>query len=534
MSTVQLPSSGAESAPLHPAIVGVQRDHADRFCLALFLLLGIALMATNRWFGAVDDEVAIIDRAAQPVSHTVRMFLSGVGEHEHPPLWDLILHGWLRITDGRLELLRLLPVAFYLLGAWGLAKAARRLGGAKSQMLTAAVIVLWPYGFHFGRLAAWYSFSFFLVAMLTWAYLNYINRRTATAWTGVFIAALALVYCNYFGWALLLCIALDSVWVNRASFWGALKSLALTAGLMAVAYLPVAAAFLREARVGSKIGFSLQGAFVTSTYNLYALCASESVAPWVWIPGIIAGCAICIALGATLIASPPAAKRLLIYFICLLLTLTFLGVISTKRIMLMGPWLLLPVAVALGTLSAGRLRQVLVAALVVIGSIGWYGIFARDLYAAPRWAEPWRQVAQQAAGVVQGGGIAIGDNPSFFFYLTYLLPPPNPRNHAFEGLLPYSVHRKSVYTPQKWLESGRPLGNKVIFTKGVHYGMNEAPIGDSERWLDQNCELTSDDRYVRELGKKWKDAYSPQAAQPVWRVEVRQYACRLEKAAQKH
>lgn len=531
MSIVQPPNRDAE--PQRPSVITTKGDHAGRFCLILFLLLGISLMATNRWLGAVDDEVAIIDRAAQPVSHTVGLFLSGVGEHEHPPLWDLILHGWLRLTEGRLELLRLLPVTFYLLGAWGLSKAARHLGGAKSQMWAAGVIAIWPYGFHFGRLAAWYAFSFFLVSMLTWAYLNYADERTLRAWAGTFIAALALVYCNYFGWALLGCLAVDFVWRNRAFLWQAVKTLAFTGALLTLAYLPVAAAFLREARVGSKIGLSLDSFFLALSYNLYALCVSESVAPWIWIPGVIAGSAICVALLATLAGSSPAAKRVLIYFIVLLLTLTFLGVISTKRIMLIGPWLLLPVAVALGTITAGKLRQALLAALAVIAAIGWYGIFARNLYAAPRWAEPWQAVARRAADVVRGGGVAIGDNPSFFFYLTYFLPLPDPQNHSFDGLLPYSVHRASVYTPEQWRQANRPVGDAVIFAKGVHYGLDEAPIAEAESWLDRNCELLGDDRYVRELGKKWKDAYSPQAAQPAWRVEVREYACRQEQAAQK-
>ncbi|HZP34546.1 MAG TPA: hypothetical protein VFB23_14405 [Candidatus Acidoferrales bacterium] len=65
-----------------------------------FVVLGLALFLTNRWFPAVDDECAIIDRAAQPLLQIVRLYVLGYGEHEHPPLYDLILHGWLRLTDG--------------------------------------------------------------------------------------------------------------------------------------------------------------------------------------------------------------------------------------------------------------------------------------------------------------------------------------------------------------------------------------------------------------------------------------------------
>src|SRR5579862_2527591 len=70
--------------------------------LSLFLLpaLAVSLIATNRWFTVIDDEAFIIDRAAKPARQTIQLFLSGVGEHQHPPLYDLILHGWLRFTNG--------------------------------------------------------------------------------------------------------------------------------------------------------------------------------------------------------------------------------------------------------------------------------------------------------------------------------------------------------------------------------------------------------------------------------------------------
>jgi len=144
--------------------------------------LAVAMLATNRWFMAVDDECAIVDRAAKPVAQTVQLFLRGLGKHEHPPLYDLLLHGWLRLTGGDMWLLRLPSVFFYVLGVWALAKAAKLLGGRHAQIGTFFLAALWPYGFHFGRLAAWYSFSFFLVASLTLAYLKYADQPAADGW----------------------------------------------------------------------------------------------------------------------------------------------------------------------------------------------------------------------------------------------------------------------------------------------------------------------------------------------------------------
>jgi uncharacterized membrane protein len=133
------------------------------------LALGVALMATNHWFTEVDDECAIIDLAAPPVSRTLAAYLHGTGLHEHPPLYDIVLHGWLRLTGGNIHLLRLPSICFYLLGAWILGEVAKRLGGARSQFWALAIVALWPFGFHFGRLTTWYSFCFLLVSVLTLA-----------------------------------------------------------------------------------------------------------------------------------------------------------------------------------------------------------------------------------------------------------------------------------------------------------------------------------------------------------------------------
>ncbi len=78
--------------------------------LAIF---GAVLMATNPWFTAVDDEVVITDVAAKPALKTIQVFLGGTGQHEHPPLSDLVLHAWLWLTDGNLHWLRL-PVRNFL------------------------------------------------------------------------------------------------------------------------------------------------------------------------------------------------------------------------------------------------------------------------------------------------------------------------------------------------------------------------------------------------------------------------------------
>jgi hypothetical protein len=172
-------------------------------------------------------------------------------------------------------------------------------------------------------------------------------------------------------------------------------------------------------------------------------------------------------------------------------------------------------------------RRLTVLSLIVVSGIGWYGVFARTHYAAPRWLEPWNEVAHEAASVARSGGIVIGNNPSFFFYLTYLLPDGDqpPAVSRFPGLLPAATRRDRVYDPQQWLTAGERLGPTVFLVKGLHYGTPEAPTDEAERYLDNHCKLTNVEKKVYDPGAAWKARFAPDTGQIPWRIQLRSYSC---------
>jgi hypothetical protein len=99
--------------PQYTEIIPPRASFARRFgsearIAAALVALGAILMASNPWFTPVDDEIAIINVAARPAWATMKLFLSGGGQHEHPPLSDLLLHEWLWLSNGNIQLLRLL------------------------------------------------------------------------------------------------------------------------------------------------------------------------------------------------------------------------------------------------------------------------------------------------------------------------------------------------------------------------------------------------------------------------------------------
>jgi hypothetical protein len=493
----------------------------------LLFLLGASLLLTNRWFPAVDDECAIIDRAAQPILQTIRLYLHGGGEHEHPPLYDLIVHGWLRVTGGQQHLLRLPAIMFYVAGAWVLASTAKRQAGNTARIYTLLLIVLWPYGFHFGRLASWYSFCFFLIALATWNYLRYVESPYFGNWVRLMACLLLLLYSNYFAWALVGCFALDFIIENRRMPFSHWTGLVGTSLLLLAAYIPIARAFLWELHTGIRPSGHIVSLFLTGIYNLYSIFVSESVAPWFWALGLPVGAAIAISLLVTFSSAPPGAKRFLLYFAGLLTIMALLGVANTKRMLFISPWLILPMAVALVHSQRRYARRIVFAALLFIAAAGWYGIFSRKLYAAPHWVEPWETIAQNTANVTRNGGIVIGNNPSFFFYLTYALAPSGNENvRDFSGLLPDSTRRPNVYSAPQWIETGRPLAPRMILVKGPHFQIPSAPMDNAEKWLNERCMLRNSLRMVHDPGAELKERFAAQTGQTPWRIEIVTYECR--------
>ena len=486
----------------------------------------MALLVTDRWFTEIDDEIAIIDRAARPVRETIQMFLQGNGQHEHPPLYDILLHGWLRITNGNQHLLRLPSIIFYVLGAWVLAAAARRLGGDSSRNWVLLLLAVWPFGFHFGRLATWYSFCFFLVSLLTLIYLRFVEQPTAMNWLWLVTTSLALTYANYFGWAFLACLAFDYIFRNRGTSKHYLWPVAITFALLLFAYIPLFRVLLKEVRFGMGVNGVGFGTILGAIFNIYILFVSESVAPWFWYLGIPAGIAVMTCLILAFVTSARVERKFMAYFFALFLFMTVSGIMEPKRLLFISPWLVMSIGVALGTLRMALIRRVLVISLAIPAAIGWFGICARNLYAAPRWVEPWPQIARQSALVVQGNGIVIGNNPSFFFYLTYSLHAEGQHgNGQFAGFLPSSVRVPGIYDAGQWVAANRPTARTVELVKGVHYSISATPTQEAEVWLGQHCNLQGVEREIPDPGVAWKRRYAPQIDQPDWRVEVRTYAC---------
>ena len=492
------------------------------------LLLGIGLVTTNRSVTFIEDEATILDLATRPVRQTLAQFSSGqTTPYSHPPLFDLLLHFWLRWTGGSFDYLRIPSILLFLAGLFLLGRAGRHLTGRSGGSAVTWVGALWPYGFHFGRLAVWYSCSFFLVSGLTLAYLKYAEERTTARWTAMFLFSLGLIWTSYLGWAILACLVIDLILRSRSakSPWG-IKMLAGTAALLVVAFLPALPAFRYSLGSDMKVPRHALSIAANAAFTAYSTFVSESVAPWHWALSIPA--AIGMLLCAVLVVwfSPSSARRFVFYAASLMAVMAFVGILNTKRVMILTPWILLPIGVAIEAAKPRWATFSLAAALFAIGGIGWYGIYARRYYSAPRFLEPWQDVAADTAGQIRNGATVIADHPSFRLYLTYdLQAPRQPGPWRFEGLVPDPVPYPNVFLPEGWVAAGYPINRKMILIRGGNDPGGNMPIDEAARHLDQACSSISSRLRMRDDGYKWKQRFFPELGEPLWRIEIREYEC---------
>jgi len=499
----------------------------------LLLVLAAALLYTNPRFTFIDDETHILKLAAQPAG----VFFSSLGAllraHEHPPLYDLFLHGWLRLTGGAMAWLRLPSIVFFVAGLFCLSRAAQLLAGPQSARALLWLGLLWPYGFHFGRLAAWYSFVFLLISALTWAYLRHAaalhggQSRTVcrAAWTRVCLLGLALVYANYLGWALLFLLAVDD-WLRHRAQPGTVKRLLVTAVIFIAAYAPLWPAFWHELSVGATLRQSWTYRLANTAYNVYVLFVSESVGPWFWWLGLPAALATAACLLLVFFGLRGPSRRFLLFAGILVAAMALAGILYPRRLFMVAPWVLLPVAASIGAVQNKYWRSGLALSLGVVAAVGWYGVSSQRYYAAPRFLEPWKTVAQDAAEAVRGGAIVLANNPSFFFYLTYALQvPESSRPWRFSGLLTESVQHPQVWEVGAWEAAGRPLRPRVLWVRGMPGPEEGTPMAAAGDWLDARCPGRSVSYLARDPSYLWKQRFAPEMNQLLWRVETRQYAC---------
>jgi hypothetical protein len=494
---------------------------------AIVVVYAVAMISTNGIFTILDDESTIVSVAGNPVMPTLNLYLNGAANNEHPPASDILLHGWMVATGYSLPALRIFANIFYILGTLFLALAARRLGGMKAYWAALVLSFAWPFAFQYGRITGWYCCSYFLVAVTTWIYLEILDGRGYAWWTSFTIAAILMVWTNYFGVATLLLLLLDFLLFHREIARKNRSALLVSIATVVLGFLPLFRVVLSNLgvhAVGVQSAVDWKAMVAEVGYPLFSIFSSVAVAPW-YLPLSIPVIAATIALLLSIWCSP--GRRWLVYLGLSMVLLELRGHTDVKRVLFLLPWLF--VAMVLAALNkAARYPRLAGAAIVTLVIAGWIGIISGRHYATTNLYEPWKNVAQVVACDARAGATVINDSFPFFFYMNYQLGLEKDTQEATGPNLTadlYQSHGYRILEPdgeEQWFDG---LKGKVVLVSGASYLDDVQWTASLNDRLRQRCSVQGEYRAVPDPAVELKANFAKEAPVLAYRVDVTWFDC---------
>jgi mannosyltransferase len=232
-ASVPGPVAADEAAPATSEIVVVG--------IVAVLAGGVLRFATRS--GLWLDESLSVNIASLPVGDIA----SWLRHDGHPPLFYLLLHGWMELFGSGDVAVRALSGVFGLLTLPLAYLAGRRRGGVLLGWITLTVVALSPFAVRYSDEARMYSMVMFLV-FAGYLLVDDVLRRGKDDWlrlAGIVVVAAALLYTHYWSLWLLAATGLVAIWRvwrpvgpdGRAAAWKLIGALAL-GGLLFVPWLP--------------------------------------------------------------------------------------------------------------------------------------------------------------------------------------------------------------------------------------------------------------------------------------------------------
>ena len=497
--------------------------------LGIFLI-GIAYLAlmfcTNTRFTILDDEANSLAVANRPVVEALRPFLFNEGYRVlHPPEPEIAWHVWQLATHRSFLLLRVLANLFYLGAVLFTSKCADRIAGRRAYWGALLVGILWPFSFQYGRIAGWYTVSTFLLALVTWIYLQLLKDQKPALWVWFAVASVAFVWANYLSFVFLLLLLVDCALFHRDLIARRRWLFLMAAAVIALAFLPllkVASADTQEYVGRASMGFSLKQEIVAVGYPAFAIVASAAVAPWYWALSVPVAAATTVLIAAVWFSR---GRRWLVYGLLAMLAMMAFRVFDIKRVLVLLPWPFLAIGLSMIENNSRRPWPSRCAVGVLIIA-GWIGIASGQHYATTNLREPWPKVAQAVAQDVRQGATVISENPSFFFYLDYQLGLESEMQSANSSDLGERLYRAHGYTllePEGNLS--KSLHGRVVLVKGSG-GVEEVEAMNAlDEALDRRCKREGEYRAAPDLALVWKQRFAPNVPLLAYRTEVEWYHC---------
>jgi uncharacterized membrane protein len=213
------------------------------FCLAAALRC-LHLGRESVWL----DEAASIEIAHDPVRDVVLDAATDV----HPPLYYLVLHGWMTVAGDSERNIRALSVLLSLATMVAVVAFGSRWLDDRAALVAAALVAVSPIQIAFAQEARMYALLTLTALVSTYLLLSVVRSGAPRAYAAYVLATAAMLYTHAYasfvlvGQGLWLLGALVAVPSRRGEWW---RRGLLAFGLAALAYLPWLPVFLAQLRV---------------------------------------------------------------------------------------------------------------------------------------------------------------------------------------------------------------------------------------------------------------------------------------------
>jgi hypothetical protein len=209
--------------------------------VAVAVVVGVAL----RFYARSDlwlDEALTVHTARLPIGDLFEQL-----RHDgHPPLYYLLLHGWMKVFGEGDEAVRSLSGVFGIATLPVLWVAAKRYGGRACAAAAVVLLAMSPFAIRYSTEARMYSLVMLLVVVGWLALQAALERPTLLRLAGVAVVSGLLALTHYWSFYLLAATALGLLWQWRRGRAAGLRAVvALVAG--GVLFLPWLPSFLEQA-----------------------------------------------------------------------------------------------------------------------------------------------------------------------------------------------------------------------------------------------------------------------------------------------
>ncbi|MBC8277478.1 MAG: glycosyltransferase family 39 protein [FCB group bacterium] len=446
------------------------------FLLAAFLLL-VNLNGLDYW----SDEIFSL-----PKMDTPKVVLAQSSFDVHPPLFFLAEYYWLQMFGRSETAARSLPAIFGLLGIWAAFLIARRVIPENNLKYYLLILATSPFYLFYARMARYYSLTGLLTLLSVFFFLKLLEKRKFGNEIPFWLSSLLLIYTDYIGFIVLLCLGLYYLWSYHKppKMW-----IRFIVGgiILLILYLPWISNLFQGAGTGTApypadhaaeresfrlIGFIVYNGIqsvVRIFYTAYNFTLGENVYPWNPLIGIgiIGALAVFVkslrkdehspyGFWLFTLFLPFAVYILAVVFYSKVFSASNFALLPSKILFLQPLWLMF----LLKGDSRKAVFRVGIVLLLIFQIVSLVNYHRGEQFLNPKYIIPWQMIASDLETAYNPGDLMVTDESPLLHYLGKT----DVRCYGLAGAAGYAAEQPKPLTVRLVV---RHRGEESIYLEGI-------------------------------------------------------------------